>query len=748
MQVRMVYDGPVSPDGRWRLRTVLYDEHVTWPIPGVTPVSVDDPTRTYYAQLLAATDNTVTRTVRAGWAPDGLGGSFPQLLGWSADSASAFVYTAAIPDGCGVGGQSDDVIRYDLASAAIRAVGSGPGLPTLVADGKYAAYSGQENPSTGELLLLDLDSGEKRRWTFPMGELAGTRDHDPDGVSMSPDEHAVIVTVHYDPCTPEWRTGLLYLDLASGDAIQLVGAPGIPLLRTVLSWSPSGEVEIRESVSPWGTPRAGYPRQRTVTMPEVSPTTAAATPTAPSTDSQSGEQARARMQPTRATTASRAPVPTCAASTPCPDVNQTVPPNAIPAGVMVAWSDCSGVWVVRAGAPARRIADRGDATWLRISPDRRWVAFDVAVGYPLRDLFVASVDGGDVRKIVDRSALASLIPGTTNGADGSLTVVQYYDWVPDSSALAFTTWDWLLPDLVWSGQYHDDLWTAPIVGGELQPVLPAGQGGEFVYSPDAKRVAVTREESRLDREVAVVAVSNADGSGARILLEHAPLSSESDGRTYSVPLWDPEGAHLLVASPQPGMYGPDDYVGYVDGPLQLLRLSLDGAVDVVADAAGGSLGQRWRYNGYWSDDGRWVAYLASPPEPTSSGAPQPYLAPAPALYSPKPIIVARTDGTESARYDDTPWALWAFLFSPDGRSFTYRTGLPGSPAVSKLGRLGGRPVIVSYGAYRPERWLDNRHLLVRDDESVAIARVDDDLRLTVSPAILTDVQGLDAAPAR
>lgn len=246
-KVANVYEGPSSPDGKWRLLTLHYDEHRRWPQPG----GDEDHYMTYYAQVIAATAGDLTRTIRAGWLPDGLGAPSPQTLGWSDDSASAYVFTGASADGCGIGMASEEILRYDLADGRTRAIGAGPGRPTLALGGRAIAYTDLVGPGRGELLLLDTDSGEKRRWPFPLtipGTPDGTWSQGPllEGVSVAPDGSGAIAEVHYGVCQDDWRNALVHLDLVTGQATELVPDDGAALLRRVVGWPGGGEVLIAE----------------------------------------------------------------------------------------------------------------------------------------------------------------------------------------------------------------------------------------------------------------------------------------------------------------------------------------------------------------------------------------------------------------------------------------------------------------------------------------------------------------------
>lgn len=268
---QMTWDGPVSPDGRWRLVTVQYDDSRRWPIGG-GKAGDEAGLWNYVAQLVVATDGSVTQTVRAEWFPDGVGGPFPQTLGWSGDSKAALVFTGAYGDGCGLGGATDAILRYELDSGTIRAVGKGTGHPSLVGNGQFVAftsYKGDTN-TEAELTLMDADTGEKRQRSFAMSppENPTGRWNDgplPQGVSLSPDERAAIVTVIYGVCGDNWREALVHVNLVTGKSTELVAAGAEPRQRRVVAWT-GAEVLVEERPA-WTSEMKSQPVERPVSLP-------------------------------------------------------------------------------------------------------------------------------------------------------------------------------------------------------------------------------------------------------------------------------------------------------------------------------------------------------------------------------------------------------------------------------------------------------------------------------------------------
>ncbi len=443
------------------------------------------------------------------------------------------------------------------------------------------------------------------------------------------------------------------------------------------------------------------------------------------------------------------PLPTqTATATPCAAVQHPLARGAIPSGAMVAWGDCSGIWLLEGEPPSRRLGEVAAPSSLRVSPDRRHAAVETETEDGRVDLYVVALDGGGLRKVVDGTELAERVPVADDMPEEAATTVKYFDWLPDGSGLAFTTWEvYFPPDVMGTWRYRDDLWTVPVDGGEMHSVLPPGKGGHFAYSPDGERVALTRLRSKTNPAVATVAVANADGSEYRVLLEHSPVGSETDWLPYALPQWTPDGEHLLIAVPDlarepPGVATGDDWA-YFDSPVQLLRLSLDGSTELVARASGGSIPWDQNYNGYWSPDGNMVAYLA-PPEgiddtPTAEAYP---MAP-PALSAPEPatLVIARTDLSLSVSYDTVTYTLRQFNWSPDGQRFAYRVwDFEGAEWPLKMGHLGQPPrTIPSADATWSVHWLDGSLLLLGGGERIDLLSIDEDGRIAERAVVLSNV---------
>jgi Tol biopolymer transport system component len=369
----------------------------------------------------------------------------------------------------------------------------------------------------------------------------------------------------------------------------------------------------------------------------------------------------------------------------------------------------------------------------RISPDRQKVAFRVENKSRLIDLYVIPVAGGVARKILDGEWLATMDP-----AEFELpvrTVVDRFGWLPDSSGLAFGTWEDDRSEGVYMGRRreHDDLWRLGLDGDEPTRLLARGLGGAFAFSSDGKHVALTKLLGPDRNHRVSVAVANADGSERRELFDHTYLSSETDGHAISLAQWTADNRALLVVDPIPM---PEyDNLAYFDSASRLLELALDGSTTYVADAARGSIAHSWTYNAAWSPDGSRVAYLEALPTalPAKSDPELGYPAP-PTRVAPTSrarLVIAERDGSRRlALVEVSAVEGMQFEWSPDGRRLAFweppyqgRDQERIWPPVQIFGIDGS---VLRTPPVRPLHiwWLSPDRLLVRHDDKMSLFPMD------------------------
>lgn len=109
-----------------------------------------------------------------------------------------------------------------------------------------------------------------------------------------------------------------------------------------------------------------------------------------------------------------APSPSAAQATAWPTPLPPLPPLptvvdeslALPEGVLVALRDDTGLWLHRGAEKVRKLLDSGRMGSFKLSPDGRWVAYEVSTESNGWDLWVVSTASGTPKQIVDAAELA------------------------------------------------------------------------------------------------------------------------------------------------------------------------------------------------------------------------------------------------------------------------------------------------------------------------------------------------------
>jgi TolB protein len=184
------------------------------------------------------------------------------------------------------------------------------------------------------------------------------------------------------------------------------------------------------------------------------------------------------------------------------------------------------------GSPGdvRRMAQRfADEILARLTgepgPFDSQIAFLSTRGGRFKDLYVMSVDGGDVRRITSADTL-NLSPS----------------WAPDDRSIVLTSYRTGNPDL-FSIRLADQTWT------RLSALPGLNLGGH--WSPDGSRIAVTLEYQG-NSEIALL---SPDGSLRRRLTNHRAIDVS--------PSWSPDGRQIAFCSSRAG--SPQIYVMNADG---------------------------------------------------------------------------------------------------------------------------------------------------------------------------------------
>jgi hypothetical protein len=163
---------------------------------------------------------------------------------------------------------------------------------------------------------------------------------------------------------------------------------------------------------------------------------------------------------------------------------------------------------------------------VKVSGDGAVVAFRRG-----NDLWAVNSDGSEERKLLNLGELDA-----SEASDPGVSVNRL-EWVPGTHTLAFNT----RLNLAFGLVLNDDLHLVDADTLERTALLPAGEGGEFYFSPDGSRIAIVTPG-----EISLV---DAQGGQRERVLTYTPVNTGSEYRFYARPFWAPDGSTLRVAIP-------------------------------------------------------------------------------------------------------------------------------------------------------------------------------------------------------
>jgi WD40 repeat protein len=235
------------------------------------------------------------------------------------------------------------------------------------------------------------------------------------------------------------------------------------------------------------------------------------------------------------------------------------------------------------------LSDDRSAQNVKISDDGQLIAFtrlrEITPGNALNtvaelELWVINSDGTDERLLIAPDDLRAIAP------DDQEVAVHNFDWLAGTHTLLFNT----VPTVDFQ-EPTDDLHLVHVDNGDRVTLLPAGEGGNFLSSPDGQSVAITSKSQ--------ISLLNVEQRSVRPLLTYPRVISFDCCWYYPFPIWAADSRSLTVVIPRPDPT--------MDSTMTIWHLPMDGTepihtLEIVSDLA------FWPLEGMISPDLSWIAY--------------------------------------------------------------------------------------------------------------------------------------------
>lgn len=341
--------------------------------------------------------------------------------------------------------------------------------------------------------------------------------------------------------------------------------------------------------------------------------------------------------------------------------DEPVPPSEA-GGAAIVYIDDGQPWMLRHGETARQLSDVRNLFDVLISDDGARVVMlrrDPSDGPPPAEVLAVNADGSGQTSLLTPATFNALYDheGFLHNDLGSIA------FIPGSHDLLLNTR--AVPEGPGLIKY-DDLLRLDGETGELATLLPPGEGGDFLVSPDGSRVAVVKPDS--------IGLLDPDGSNSLPdLIPYEPVITYSEFQYYAQPVWSRDGLQLGVAIPSSDILD-DDPRG------EIWQVAKDGSDARSRGAfAGDFYFEQQRGGSLLSPTLDHVAFFRRTGDE-------------------RIMVLSAIEEPVEQVYDRqvTRWNGW----SPDGRHFIYGTG---DPASAKRGAWGTDPIPMPSGT--EYRWL-------------------------------------------
>jgi hypothetical protein len=226
-----------------------------------------------------------------------------------------------------------------------------------------------------------------------------------------------------------------------------------------------------------------------------------------------------------------------ATQTPVATAVPTGTPTHTPAPIdnlVVVFTRDNNAWLWTEDGGERQLTKDGGVDQVLLSDDKRVIAFRRGNG-----IWAINADGNDERQLVKESDLPIPQEGELADYITGMTIDQLV-WIPGSHQLLFNT------RLISDGPgllLSDDLWRVDADRLSLENLFASGEGGNFAIAPDGKRVALVTPDS--------ISLTTISGEDKQRIFSYTPVSTYSEFRYYTRPVWSPNSDVLGVVVPPP-----------------------------------------------------------------------------------------------------------------------------------------------------------------------------------------------------
>ncbi|HVN55715.1 MAG TPA: hypothetical protein VMT46_15380 [Anaerolineaceae bacterium] len=229
-----------------------------------------------------------------------------------------------------------------------------------------------------------------------------------------------------------------------------------------------------------------------------------------------------------------------------PTATATVTP--VPASsfhLRVLFVDGNDLWILDepGSSSPRQLTHSGGVISALLSSDGEWAAYESQISQNEVEIGAVRADGSARQVLVSAAQLRAMVSGP------DVLAVQPYRlaWIPRRHSLAFNTRP---VDAIPRLFAADDLWLADVGSFGARRLLGHGEGGEFVYSPDGRQIALLTP--------AGLSLVSSNGTQRRPIMIPGFLAVQLGNQYYFPrPVWAADSLSLRMGIPTvPDALGP------------------------------------------------------------------------------------------------------------------------------------------------------------------------------------------------